>query len=132
MKAQRRTLAIGKPLLMCLECGNRFFPRNPDGRHRCGACASSAIVTEEELRRGGLALKSAAYTWLFRETGQLPPSPPPAEVIGFPLNMAALFAVMSKAKTPERRRRAVEVMLIVVGFPEESARSLAAMMYSEG
>jgi hypothetical protein len=50
-------------------------------------------------------------------------------VIEFPLNAAALFSVMSKAKTVERRTRAAEVMLIEAGFPEDSAMDLARKMY---
>jgi Mn-dependent DtxR family transcriptional regulator len=50
-------------------------------------------------------------------------------VIEFPLNAAALFSVISKAKTPERRQRAAELMLIEVGFPEDEARDLAEKMY---
>jgi len=49
----------------------------------------------------------------------------------FPLNAAALFSVMSKARTPERRRRAAELMLIEVGFLEEEAMDLARKMYRD-
>ena len=50
-------------------------------------------------------------------------------MIEFPLNVAALFLVMSKARTLERRRRAVELMLIEVGFTENSATDLARKMW---
>ena len=119
---------MGK-LFFCLNCENRFFERNPSTTHRCGNCGSSAVVSQDDLRRGGRALKVPAYHWLFHEQGQIPPPPSPSEVVEFPLNAAALFSVMGKARTPERRQRAAELMLIEVGFPEESARDLSEKMY---
>lgn len=118
-----------RTLLVCLQCGNPFFERNPNTTHRCGDCGSSAVVEQDDLRRGGLALKPAANLWLLHDEGKLPPPPPPWEIIGFPANTAALFAVMGKARTPERRQRAAELMLIEVGFPEEKAHDLANRMY---
>ena len=118
-----------KKLLYCLNCDNRFFERNLDTAHRCGNCGSSAVVSQDDLRRGGRALKLPAYHWLFHEQGEIPPPPSPSEVIEFPLNAAALFSVMSKAKTPRRRQRAAELMLIEVGFVESSAMDLARKMY---
>jgi hypothetical protein len=120
-----------KKLFYCLNCDNRFFERNPGTTHRCGSCGSSAVVNQEDLRRGGLALKPAANHWLLHDEGKLPAPPPPWEIIGFPINASALFSVMSKAKTPERRQRAAELMLIEVGFPEESARDLSEKMYHD-
>jgi len=118
-----------KRLFFCLNCENRFFERNPGTTHRCGSCGSSAVVSQADLRRGGRALKAPAYHWLCHELGKVPPLPPPSDVIEFPLNAAALFSVMSKAKTVERRTRAAEVMLIEAGFPEDSAMDLARKMY---
>ena len=118
-----------RKLFYCLNCDNFFFERNPGTTHRCGSCGSSAVVSQDDLRRGGRALKAPAYHWLFHEQGQVPPPPSPSEVIEFPLNAAALFSVISKAKTPERRQRAAELMLIEVGFPEDEARDLAEKMY---
>lgn len=118
-----------KKLFFCLNCENRFFGRNPGTAHRCGTCGSSAVVSQDDLRQGGRALKAPAYHWLFHEEGKIPPSPPLSEVIEFPVNAAALFSVMSKAKTPERRQRAAELMLSEVGFLEEEARDLAEKMY---
>ena len=118
-----------KRLFFCLNCENRFFERNPGTTHRCGSCGSSAVVSQADLRRGGRALKASAYHWLFHELGKVPPLPPLSDVIEFPINAAALFSVMSKAKTVERRTRAAEVMLIEAGFPEDSAMDLARKMY---
>ena len=118
-----------KKLFYCLNCDNRFFERNLDTAHRCGNCGSSAVVSQDDLRRGGRALKLPAYHWLFHEQGEIPPPPSPSEVIEFPLNAAALFSVMSKAKTPRRRQRAAELMLIEVGFVESGAMDLARKMY---
>ena len=120
-----------KKLFFCLNCENRFFERNPNTTHRCGNCGSSAIVSQQDLHRGGRALKAPAYHWLFHERHQLPPPPSPSDVVEFPLNAAALFSVMSKARTAERRRRAAELMLIEVGFLEEEARDLAEKMYHD-
>ena len=120
-----------KKLFFCLNCENRFFERNSNAIHRCGSCGSSAVVSQDDLRRGGLALKPAANHWLLHDEGKLPAPPPPWEIIGFPINASALFSVMGKAKTPERRQRAAELMLIEVGFPEEKARDLAARMYHD-
>ena len=120
-----------KKLFFCLNCENRFFERNPGTAHRCGTCGSSAVVSQDDLRRGGRALKAPAYHWLFHEQGQIPPLPSPSEVVEFPLNAAALFSVMSKARTAERRGRAAELMLIEVGFLEEEARDLAEKMYHD-
>lgn len=118
-----------KKLFFCLNCENRFFERNSNAIHRCGNCGSSAVVSQDDLRRGGRALKAPAYHWLFHEQGKVPPPPSPSEVIEFPLNAAALFSVMSKARTIERRGRAAELMLIEVGFEENSATDLARKMY---
>lgn len=120
-----------RKLFFCLNCGNPFFERNPGTNHRCGNCGSSAVVSQHDLRRGGRALKAPAYHWLFHKHRQLPPPPSPSDVIEFPLNAAALFSVMSKAKTPERRQRAAELMLSEVGFLEEEARDLAEKMYHD-
>jgi len=120
-----------KKLFYCLNCDNKFFERNPSTTHRCGDCGSSAVVSQDDLRRGGWALKAPAYHWLFHEQGQTPPLPSLSEVIEFPLNAAALFSVMSKARTVERRGRAAELMLIEVGFLEEEARDLAEKMYHD-
>jgi predicted RNA-binding Zn-ribbon protein involved in translation (DUF1610 family) len=116
-------------LFYCLNCNNRFLERNPGAIHRCGNCGSSAIVSQDDLRRGGMALKGPAYHWLFHDKGETPPPPPPNEVIEFPVNVAALFSVMSKAKTINRRTRAAELMLIEAGFPEDSAKDLARKMH---
>ncbi len=118
-----------RTLFICLDCGNRFFERNPEATHRCGTCGSSAVVKHDELRSGALALKPAAYLWLLHDEHSIPPPPPPWEVISFPTNAAALFSVMGKARTPERRQRAAELMLIEAGFPEEKAHDLAKGMY---
>ena len=118
-----------RKLFYCLNCDNFFLGRNPSTAHRCGSCGSSAVVSQDDLRRGGRALKAPAYHWLFHEQGQVPPPPSLSEVIEFPLNAAALFSVMSKARTIERRRRAAELMLVEVGFEENSATDLARKMY---
>ena len=118
-----------KKLFFCLNCENRFFERNSNAIHRCGDCGSSAIASEADLCRGGRALKAPAYHWLFHEEGKIPPPPPLSDVIEFPQNAAALFAVMSKARTVGRRTRAAELMLIEAGFPENSAKDLAKKMY---
>lgn len=120
-----------KKLFFCLNCENRFFERNSSAIHRCGNCGSSAVASQDDLRRGGRALKAPAYHWLFHEEGKIPPPPPLSEVIEFPVNAAALFSVMSKARTAERRGRAAELMLIEVGFLEEEARDLAEKMYHD-
>lgn len=120
-----------KKLFYCLNCDNKLLERNPGAIHRCGNCGSSAVVSQDDLRRGGRALKAPAYHWLFNERGEVPPPPPPSEVIEFPMNAAALFSVMSRAKTAERRQRAAELMLTEVGFPEETAKDLAAKMYHD-
>ena len=120
-----------KKLFFCLNCENRFFERNSNAIHRCGNCGSSAVVSQDDLRRGGRALKAPAYHWLFHEEGRIPLPPPLSEVIEFPVNAAALFSVMSKARTAERRGRAAELMLIEVGFLEEEARDLAEKMYHD-
>ena len=119
-------------LFYCLDCENRFFERNPGTTHRCGNCGSSAVVSQSDLRRGGRALKAPAYHWLLHDERKRPPPPLLSDVIEFPLNAAALFSVMGKAKTPERRRRAAELMLIEAGFPEDSAIDLAGKMYHDG
>lgn len=120
-----------RTLLVCLQCEAKFFERTSGINHRCGNCGSSAVVKNDDLRRGGLALKPAANFWLLHDQGKLPTPPPPWEVIGFPANTAALFAVMGKARTTERRRRAAKLMLVEVGFPEEIARDLGEKMYSD-
>jgi hypothetical protein len=120
-----------KKLFFCLNCDNQFFERNPGTIHRCGNCGSSAVVDQGDLRRGGRALKAAAHAWLFHEQGKVPPPPLPSDVIEFPLNTAALFSVMGKARTPEKRQRAAKLMLNEVGFGEEEAEDLAAKMYHE-
>jgi len=97
-----------KRLFYCLNCENRLFERKPSTTHRCGNCGSSAVVSQDDLRQGGRAL---------------------SEVIEFPLNVAALFSVSSKARTMEMRKRAVKLMLIEVGFTENSAMDLARKMW---
>ncbi len=119
-----------RTLFLCLECGHRLLERNPDTRHRCHDCHSAAFVKQVDLRLAGLALKPVATLWLMRGERRLLPPPVPWEVVDLPSYTAALFSVISKARTPERGRRAVEFMLIEVGFPESQARDFAAQVYS--
>ncbi|MEE8443213.1 MAG: hypothetical protein V3S37_05630, partial [Dehalococcoidia bacterium] len=128
VRAQKPTVLGMRDLLICLECGRRFFGKNTTNHHRCRGCSSIAIVTQADLRLAGLALKPIMNAWLLRSTSRVPPRPLPWEINGLTVYVAALFSVASKARTPERRQRVIELMLIEIGFPEGQARDFTSQM----
>jgi hypothetical protein len=85
-------------------------------------------VTQADLRLAGLALKVAVNAWLLRGATRVPPRALPWEAANLPEQAAALFTVASKARTPQRRQRAAELMLVEAGFPEDQARDFASQM----
>ena len=104
---------------------NRFFERNVSATHRCSRCGSSAVAGQEDVRRGGLALKPAVAFWLQDHKGYPSAIPHATDTAALPQNTRALFAVSHKARSVQSMRRATALMLRESGFSEEVAADLA-------
>jgi hypothetical protein len=89
-----------------------------------------ANMKQADLRLAGLALKPIVNVWLLRSTNRVPPHLLPWEVNDLTIQVAALFSVASKARTPARRQRVVELMLVEAGFPGDQAKEFASQMGS--